>query len=413
MRGIAIRLPCHYAWVIVAGGVVTTFACLGLGRFALGMLLPSMGHALSLTRAEMGWISTANFVGYLAAVSLAGRMVARLGARRTIVVGLLLVGVSMALIARAEGFVSVAALYVLTGYGSGAANVPVIVLLTYWFDRSARGRAAGVVLMGAGAAIIASGWLVPAMNRQYGVAGWRGSWLVMAACALLAALVGGLVLRNHPAEVGLAALGATAPSRAPVSRATTPVSRARILAHLGALYAAFGFTYVIYATFIVTALVQERGFPESTAGWFWSLIGLLSLASGPVFGGLSDRLGRSHGMMLVFGFQASAYALVALPLPPIFLWLSIVLFGLAMWSIPSIMAAAVGDYLGPEQTATAFGKITVAFALGQILGPTLAGRLAEGGSGFAGSFAMASAIAALGVVGAACLPQPPRSPSSH
>ena len=30
--------------------------------------------------------------------------------------------------------------------------------------------------------------------------------------------------------------------------------------HLGAIYFLFGCTYVIYATFIVTALVQERGF---------------------------------------------------------------------------------------------------------------------------------------------------------
>ena len=51
----------HYAWVIVLGGTLTTFAALGLGRFALGMLLPAMSAELGLGYARMGWIGTANF----------------------------------------------------------------------------------------------------------------------------------------------------------------------------------------------------------------------------------------------------------------------------------------------------------------------------------------------------------------
>ncbi|MDO8606188.1 MAG: MFS transporter [Phaeospirillum sp.] len=405
--GLAGRLPFHYGWAIVMAGAVTTFACLGMGRFALGMLLPSMGQALPLSRSEMGWISTGNFIGYMAAVALGGRMVARLGARRTIVMGLALVGLSMMLVSRAEGFAQVLAFYVLTGYGSGAANVPVMGLIAHWFGRRVRGRAAGFVVIGAGAAIAVSGILVPAINASQGAEGWRLSWLAIGGIVLLAAMLDWAVLRNHPSELGLEPVTGISPTEtpdhAPCADAPT-VSRRKILAHLGALYAAFGFTYVIYATFIVTTLVQERGFPESTAGWFWSAIGLLSLASGPVFGGLSDRIGRGKGMMIVFSFQATAYLLVALPLPEPFLYASILLFGLALWAIPSIMAAAVGDYLGPEQAASAFGTITVAFAIGQIIGPALAGRMADAWGSFSGSFAMATAIAATAVVGAAFLP---------
>ncbi|CAA7625145.1 MFS transporter [Magnetospirillum sp. SS-4] len=407
-RALATRLPFHYGWAVVMAGTVTTFACLGMGRFALGMLLPSMGTDLPLTRSEMGWISTGNFIGYMAAVALGGRMVARLGARRTIIAGLILVGLSMMLVSRADGALQVLLLYVLTGYGSGAANVPVMGLIAHWFNRGVRGRAAGFVVIGAGAAIVVSGFLVPAINASQGAEGWRLSWLVIGAIVMLAAAIDWLVLSNHPSDLGLEPVGgATAPPvSSPCAAAPPMASRRRVLAHLGALYAAFGFTYVIYATFIVTALVQERGFPESTAGWFWSAIGLLSLASGPGFGGLSDRIGRGRGMMIVFAFQASAYLLVALPLPEPFLYASIILFGLALWSIPSIMAAAVGDYLGPEQAASAFGTITVAFAVGQIVGPALAGRMADSLGSFSGSFAMAAAIAAAAIAGAAFLPPP-------
>jgi hypothetical protein len=44
----------------------------------------------------------------------------------------------------------------------------------------------------------------------------------------------------------------------------------------------------------------------SAAGGFASLL-LLSLLSGPLFGGLSDRLGRRAGLVLVFSFQLAAY----------------------------------------------------------------------------------------------------------
>lgn len=405
------RLPFHYGWAVVAAGCLALFACIGMGRFALGMLLPSMGHSLSLSRAEMGWISTTNFIGYMIAVLSAGRLVGRLGARRTIVLGLTAVALSMAAVSRAADSVQIAALYLLTGLGSGTANVPVMGLVAHWFGRQMRGRAAGFMVIGSGFAIMAAGALIPAINAAHGTDGWRVSWAVIALIVAGAALIDLLVLRNHPAELGLAPVTGTAHalgahSSPHCAAAPTPATRRRVLAHLGLVYAAFGFSYVIYATFIVTALVQERGFSESAAGLFWSWIGLLSLASGPVFGGLSDRIGRRGGLMMVFACQATAYGLAALPLPEPFLYASIVLFGVTVWAVPSIMAAAVGDYLGPDQAAGAFGTITVFFALGQITGPAAAGRLADSLGGFSAGFTLAAAAAGLGVLSAALLPNP-------
>jgi MFS family permease len=413
------RLPFHYGWAIVAAGAFGVFACLGLGRFALGMLLPSMGVSLELSRSEMGWISTANFVGYMAAVLLGGRMVRRWSARRIIVAGLLLISLSMMAVSRAQGFGQILALYLLTGYGSGAVNVPVMGLIAHWFGRRMRGRAAGCVAIGSGLAIVVAGILVPAVNAAFGAEGWRVSWLVLGLMVLAAALTDLLVLRNNPAELGLEPVTG-APAAEPggasppvCAAAPPPAARRRILAHLGAVYAAFGFTYVIYATFIVTAMVQERGFPEATAGAFWSWIGFLSMASGPAFGALSDRFGRRAGLMIVFSFQSLSYLMVALPLPEPFLYASIVTFGLTVWAIPSIMAAAAGDYLGPEQAAAAFGTITMAFALGQIVGPAVAGWMADSWGSFSGAFIMAAAMAAAGFTGAAFLPRPGEGPVKH
>lgn len=391
----------HYAWIVAATGTLCVFAGLGLGRFALGMLLPSMASSLGFGYAEIGWVGTGNFVGYLAAVLVCGPLSARLGPRRLVALALLLMAATMILIARARSFAPVFVLYALTGFGSGAVNVPVMGLVARWFASAIRGRAAGFVVIGSGFAIIISGWLIPFVNRRVGAEGWRTSWTLLAVIILGVAAVAFTLLRDRPEDVGLQVLGRTAaPPTAAEPRPATPrfsSYRSQAVWLLGAVYWLFGFTYVIYVTFFVTSLVKERGFSEGIAGSFWSVIGFLSLFSGPVFGTLSDRLGRKAGLAIVFSLQAMAYLLVALPLPEVALYASIACFGVVAWSIPSIMLAAVSDQVGPEHALSAFGFITFVFGIGQIAGPAVAGALAERTGSFRSSFGLAAALAALAI----------------
>ena len=406
---VAARLPFHYGWIIVAAGLLTSFACLGLGRLALGMLLPSMGAALALTYDQMGWISTANFVGYLVAVVGAARLVRRLGSRRVVAAGLATIAVSMMLIARADGFLAILALYLLTGLGTGAANVPIMALVTPWFGRRMRGRAAGIMVSGSGLGIVFAGATVPAINAALGADGWRVNWLVLGMVVLAAAATVLTVVRNHPGRLGLEPLerplGRTRQPAAPIATPVTRRSPSRVLAHLGAIYFLFGFTYVIYATFIVTALVKEHGFSEAAAGRAWAWAGLLSLCSGPGFGALSDRFGRRVGLGTVFALQTTAYLLAAAPLPDVFLYVSLVVYGLVAWAVPGIMAAAVGDQVGPERAAGALGLITLCFGVGQIAGPALAGKLADLAGSFAPGFTLAAILTAAAVALTAMLDQ--------
>lgn len=387
------RPSLHYGWVVVFSGTLCVFACFGLGRFALGMLLPSMGKSLGLSYSEMGFVGTGNFLGYLLSAVLSGRLAARFGPSKVIFFALLAVGASMALVSRASSFPPLLALYFLTGAGSGAANIPMMGLVSSWFSRNRRGRAAGFVVSGSGLGIILSGWLIPLVNGLKGGEGWRTSWLVLGALVLASAFVCLRLLRDSPAEMGLTAVG-SGDDPPGIFHPRRGMHRHGVIRHLGALYFLFGFTYVIYATFLVTMLVQERGFAEAEAGGVWSLVGLLSLASGPVFGAFSDRHGRKAGLAVVFTFQGFAYLTASLVvLPEAFIYVSVVLYGAVAWSIPSIMAAAVGDHVGAARAPEAFGFITFIFALGQISGPAAAGMMAEASGGFSGSFFMAAVLA--------------------
>jgi MFS family permease len=258
----------HYGWYIVAAGTLCIFAGLGFGRFALGMLLPAMGVSLKLTYSQMGLISTSNFVGYLLAVLVCGYLSSRIGSRLLIFLALLLVAVSMLLVSRANSFMTVALFYTLTGMGSGASNVPMMALVASWFSTRQRGKAAGFIVIGSGFAILLSGKLIPYLNQMHEVDGWRINWLVLGIIVLIISVICFLVIRDSPEELGLEPFSGRDTTRqgghSPFDEGYPSVTKKDIY-HLGAIYFLFGYTYVIYATFIVTTLVQERGFSEITS----------------------------------------------------------------------------------------------------------------------------------------------------
>jgi predicted MFS family arabinose efflux permease len=287
----------------------------------------------------------------------------------------------MALISRSRAFLPRLILYFITGIGSGFA-------------------------------IIISGKLIPWVNRMVGPEGWRTNWLILAGAVAAIAAVAHVFLRNRPEDRGLEPFGGEGKAVSPAQQAKGDVKniyKNKTLYLLGLIYFLFGYTYVIYATFIVTTLVKERGGSETIAGNFWSWVGFLSLFSGPVFGTLSDRIGRKGGLIIVFSLQMLAYVLVAASLPPVFLYLSIGFYGIVAWSIPSIMVAAVSEYVGIDKALAAFGFITFIFGLGQITGPSLAGVLAEKTGSFSSSFFMAAALAGAAIVLAAFLRKPQKT----
>ena len=396
----------HYGWIILLTGVVVMFACLGLGRFAIGMLLPSMGESLDLNYTRMGTISTANFTGYMCSVILAGPVSRHLGARLTISLGLSIVGLSMIVIWQAEGFWTVLIPYVFTGIGSGLANIPMMSLVAAWFASKWRGRAAGCMLVGNGLGIICPGFIVPLLNTNYGDAGWRYAWLLMGGAVILAFLLAGVYLRNTPAEKHQRPMGsgrsehpAKKTDRSPTKKPGTikQLSASRII-QLGVIYLLFGTSFAIFVTFIVTYLISERSFSEETAGLFWSVVGILSLGSGLWAGFISDRFSRRFALVTIYCQFTIAYLLSQTGLPGFCIYLSIIVFGLSLWGIPTIMAATVADLAGPEHTASAFGVITIFLGGGQIIGPTLAGLAAETLGSFTSVFficALMTATAAL------------------
>ncbi len=405
----------HYGWVVLAVSTLVVFGSLGLARFGYTMVLPEMQAGLGIDNTETGALATANLAGYLTFAVIGGAAAARWGPRPVIAGGLALAGAGMVFTGLANDFPAAAAWRVVTGIGSGASNVPVMGLLASWFSSRRRGLASGVAVAGSSLGLIFVGSLVPPVLGIYEDNAWRVCWFIFGGLALFLAVGAFLLLRNRPSELQLTPAGAGDGEPDPGPQAHTlqwgRVYRSPAVWHLGMVYAAFGFSYIIYMTFFTKHLIAEGGYTQEAAGDLFMTMGWVSLLCGLIWGTVSDVIGRRRALIIVYLIHAVAFGLFALwPTTPGFT-LSAVLFGLSAWSIPAIMAASCGDTLGPRLAPAALGLITLLFGIGQAVAPSIAGAMADASGSFYSALLLAAGVALLGAVGAFSLRHAPTMPS--
>ena len=396
----------HYGWVVIAMGTLTTIGAHGFGRMAYTLILPSMKDGLHFSYAELGLLGTGNFIGYLSLAIIGGFLASRFGSRVVITFGLILMGLTMILTGLAQSFSFAFFMRLLTGFGNGAAYVPAMALGSAWFALKRRGFATGIVSAGIGGGTLIAGLVVPPLLKVYGSEGWRFSWYYLGGGVLVISCLVYAFIRSHPGEKGLSPIGfdeAKDSLKSPpeVGKAKPIqwglVYRVKEMWYLGFVYFMYGFSYIIYMTFFAAYLTKEIGVSQAEAGAIWAVVGGLSIFCGVIWGGISDLLGRKYGSALAYITLATAYAIFALVRNPMGFYLSAVIFGLTAWSIPTIMAAATGDYVGSKLAPAGLGFITLFFGIGQALGPAVGGHLADVTHSFLVPFLLASGVSLAGM----------------
>jgi sugar phosphate permease len=401
----------HYGWIVITMGLLTTIGAHGFGRFAYSMINPSMIDGLGLSYAQVGKLAAGNFVGYLILAIVGGFMAARLGPKIVISICLALMGITMILTGLAKTYGFALAMRILTGLGNGGAFVPAMALGSIWFSARKRGLATGIVTAGIGIGFALSGVIVPPILSAYGAEGWRFCWYYLGVIVLVLAVITCGFLRNRPEDLGLKQLGSGASEDKSEGEKAKELEWGKVYKyglvwHLGIVYLIFGFSYVIYINFFATFLVKEMEWTHSEAGRLFTFLGFLSIFCGLLWGGISDVIGRKGGAALAYVALAISYGIFALFRSPGAFYVSAVFFGLTAWAIPTIMAAAAGDYVGPRLAPAGLGFITVFFGVGQAIGPYVGGLFADMTGSFTLSFIIASGVSITGVVGSLTLRRP-------
>jgi sugar phosphate permease len=405
----------HYGWIVIFMGMLTTIAAHGFGRMSYTVILPSMKTALDLSYTQMGWLGTGNFVGYLTMAIIGGFLAARFGTRIVITAALILMGATLILTGLTQSFGFAFAMRLLTGLGNGASYVPAMALGSAWFVIQRRGFATGIVSAGIGIGLMISGFGLPHVVNAFGPEGWRYSWYLLGGAVTLIAGIVFLFVRSRPEEKGLKQVGEIqqetdsansdcAQPREAVSVQWTEAIKIGAVWYLGVVYFFYGLSYIIYLTYF-TSCLHDVGINQVWAGRLFGWMGGLSIFCGVLWGGISDRLGRSKGSALAYLVLAISYFIYAVSL---FVYqayeikfgfiLSAIFFGLTAWSIPTIMAAAAGDFVGPRLAPAGLGFITVFFGVGQAIGPALGGYLRDVTQTFTVPFLVAACISLIGML---------------
>jgi MFS family permease len=388
-------------------GLLTTIASHGFGRMSYTIILPAMKDGLQFNYTQLGLLGTGNFLGYLAMAIIGGFLASRFGTRLVITFAVILMGISMILTGLAQSFGFAFTMRLLTGLGSGASFVPAMALGSAWFASKYRGFATGIVSAGIGTGTLISGLMVPPILSAFGPNGWRFSWYILGGAVLVVSGIVCVFVRSRPEEKGLQQVGAeeTEPISPGLSEAKirsslqwTSVIKMASVWYLGTVYFFYGLSYIIYMMFFAAFLVKEMGLTQQWAGGLWALVGGLSIFCGVIWGGISDRLGRNKGAAFAYLVLGLSYIIYALIKVKFGFYLSAILFGLTAWSIPTIMAAAAGDYVGPRLAPAGLGFITLFFGIGQALGPALGGYLADTTTSFTMPFLVAGGISFLGMI---------------
>ena len=242
-------------------GLAGLAAAMGIGRFAFTPVFPLMQEHFGTSLVEGAWLAMANYIGYF--VGAMGSLILTPRASRSMRWGLLAVALSTLAMSATDSL----AVWCVLRLIAGIASAFVLVGASAWAlpHLAIRGRPdlAGWVFAGVGVGICIAGL------ATLGAASWgMGPAQIWFALGAMAAVVAAYIWR----PVGIQAQAGTAsePPRPP------PLDRESWI--LIGCYGAFGFGYIIPATFL-PAVARSLVPDPAVFGWTWPLFGLAAALS--------------------------------------------------------------------------------------------------------------------------------------
>ncbi len=416
------RTPFFYGWAIVGSGCLAE--CLAYGvRNSFAVFYVAILNEFGWGRADTALIFSAGIVAYGLTAPVSGALVDRLGPRRVMPVGALLLAAATAAASQANAIWQLSVLFALVCVGTCLTGfVPNAAILARWFVTK-RGRAFGLLNAGWGSSFI----FVIIAEVLISSFGWRSSYLILAAAAAIVLIPLNLLIpRSRPEEMGLLPDGGPVlPARTPAPARPAPAGPDATAKQWASTDWTFGRairTYRFWATFLANlslwgigqnlviahqvAFAVDLGISVAIAATVGSLFGIMS-SVGALGGHISDRVGRERaftaGVAVALVGMALLIASRYVPSAPL-LYVYAITIGIGLGVAGPALTSSVADLFAGRNFGSINGAMVLGFGLGGSIGPWLGGFIFDTTGEYVPAFAavmlaMMIAVACLWVAG--------------
>lgn len=370
----------HRAWFAAAVAFVTIIGAAASSSLP-GLLIGPLHGEFGWSRGTIGFAVSVNLALYGLTAPFAAALMDRFGIRRVVAVALTVIAAgSAATVWMTASWQLVLFWGVLVGLGSGSMALAFAATVTNRWFTARRGLVTGL-LTAAGA----SGQLVflPLLSWLVEHHGWRPASVTVSLAALAVVPFVWLLLRDHPADVGLAPYGGTyVPKPAPVPgaarRAVTVLFAAARTGPFWLLAGTFAIcgasTNGLVRTHLVPA-AHDHGMPVTAAAGLLAVIGVFDVLGTIASGWFTDRF-EPRRLLAVY-YALRGVSLLFLPVllapsvqPPLVFF--IVFYGLD-WvaTVPPTIALCREQY--GQDGAIVFGWVLASHQVGAAAVAFLAG----------------------------------------
>jgi MFS family permease len=291
----------------------------------------------------------------------------RFGAKRTVLLGLLLMICGGAIMALVQPWTAQLGGRLLAGVGGVLLNVLMSKMVTDWFAEHDTATAMAIFVNSWPAGIALALVILPLIGAAYGVgAAFAAPTVLLAIGAVL------LGRYQEPPARGALGVGRGWPDRAE--------RRAVILA--GVTWGLFNVGFAIIFSF-GPSMLAERGWSPAAAGSSVSIVLWLALASIPLGGLLADRSGRPDGVLAIGCVASGLLMLLAPRFASIDTFVALGIFG----GLPAgAIMALPARVLAPSALATGMGIFYTVFYIGMAVGPVIGGWIATAANSAGAAF---------------------------
>jgi predicted MFS family arabinose efflux permease len=343
-------------------GVMVSFAA--MVPFTFSLFLTPLHDAFGWKREAISRAFAITALTVAACSPTIGTLLDRLPPRRIILPCIVVFACGIASLSlMREHIAQFYATYLLLGIvGNGTAQLAYSRAVLTWFEQR-RGLAIAVVLTGSG-----TGSIILPLIAQHVISsqGWRASYIVLGALALLGFPLTTLLVRNRPS--------AEAPTHAPSHQKPVWSVLATRTFWLIAVPVMFSALSLNGAIAHLAALLTGRAITPTSAALALSMLGISGIIGRLITGHLLDRLFAPYVSLAVLlvaglGLVTIAYAnTAAMGVAGAFL------MGFGSGSEADVVPYLIAKYFGRERFSTLYGLSWTAYAIGGAIGPVMMGH---------------------------------------